>query len=367
MLGITSNVAPLFVDFVPPVSKDLLEELRRQLEKATIERSRSRPPLSLSEKILNFIEGPWAPEARDLPERSTWPSNGLSSKAFRSSPLTMREGHRRTILRRKVNNSLRRRELTAWTSLYEYDVPITSLPRVFDGARILHLSDIHLLARKREPLRELEGICRYVESLREELLAVVLTGDIITVSPEDLSDEALSYFARIAKVCPHSFFVLGNHDYHGHTPALISYRLQEAGFIDLNNRHVILRKGSRGLLLHGLEDAYFGTPRPPVELDPFSTNILIMHNLDALRSDSSPNVDLVLSGHTHWGESKFFNGTLLMKLWGYCANVNNQIKSWDMLSHRTLSFVHPGLARYYVPFAKLRHPPGIVVHNLQCG
>jgi hypothetical protein len=54
-----------------------------------------------------------------------------------------------------------------------------------------------------------------------------------------------------------------------------------------------------------------------------------------------------------------------MTLWGYCDNVNNHTRHWDVLTDRTLSFVHPGLARYYVPFRTLRHPPGIAIHTLK--
>jgi predicted MPP superfamily phosphohydrolase len=158
--------------------------------------------------------------------------------------------------------------------------------------------------------------------------------------------------------------VHGNHDYHGHVPAVISKQLEKVGFHDINNHHIRLRIGDAPLNIFGVDDAYFGNPVPPDSVPPLETNIVLTHNLDAIRGNFPKDVDLILSGHTHWGELKLFDGARVMNWWGYSDNINQHTKAWDCLTDRTLSYVHPGLARYYVPYRGLRHPPGIAIHTL---
>jgi hypothetical protein len=248
--------------------------------------------------------------------------------------------------------------------VYEYEVPIRNLPRALHDLTILHLSDIHFLSSYERAWREMANVARYFESGSRKLDLIVLSGDVITKSPDDLCRKGLHQLARLSAVCPQAFMVHGNHDYHGHVPALISRELQRVGFHDINNHHVRIKIGDAPLNIFGVDDAYFGSPQAPQTVRSTETNIVLTHNLDAIRGDFPRDIDLILSGHTHWGELRLFDGSQVMKWWGYCENVNRHTKGWDALSKRTLSFVHPGLARYYVPYAGLRHPPGVVLHTL---
>jgi predicted MPP superfamily phosphohydrolase len=157
--------------------------------------------------------------------------------------------------------------------------------------------------------------------------------------------------------------VLGNHDYHGHSHELISKKVEQAGFKMLTNDHVHIRINGTRLNLYGVDDAIFGEPKVPETVEINEFNILLTHNLDAIDRRCSPYLDLMLSGHTHWGEFRFMDGTQLMKFWGYCQDINRHTRGWDRLTERTLSLVHPGLMRYYVPRA-LCHPPGFVILRL---
>jgi predicted MPP superfamily phosphohydrolase len=187
---------------------------------------------------------------------------------------------------------------------------------------------------------------------------------VITKNPEDLCAQSLRQLKRLSAVCPQAFMVHGNHDYHGHLPAVISKQLEHVGFHDINNHHIRLSIGGAPLNIYGVDDAYFGRPTPPSTVSSDETNIVLTHNLDAIRGDFPKGVDLILSGHTHWGELKLFDGVRLMNWWGYADNLNRHSRHWEMLTDRTRSYVHPGLARYYVPFRGLRHPPGVAIHTL---
>jgi predicted MPP superfamily phosphohydrolase len=338
---------------------------KEQLGTARRHKERARSDRSLRERFLDLIEGPWAPAAHDLPEKRQAPGKGPSSIAYRTPSTSLREAETRQKIKHEITKSEYRWPLTKWSSVYEYDVPIANLPQALSGFTILHLSDIHFLKGHEQSCRELSQVASFLEAGKRRIDTIMLSGDIITRSPEDLDKHALRQLARMSAVCPQAFMVYGNHDYHGHTPALISRELERVGFHDINNNRVTLSIEGAPLNIYGIDDAYFGTPVPPSQVNAGETNIILTHNLDAIRSHFPKHIDLILSGHTHWGETRFFDGSGIMRMWGYCDDINRHTKAWDTLTNRTLSYVHPGLARYYVPFRYLRHPPGIAIHTLR--
>ncbi len=344
--------------------RDFGDIIALQMAKAKELRDRLLAPPTLGERFLNFVEGPWAPSAHDLPDRRDQSGEGGGSAPFRTAAASRQSLKNRHWIKSEISRSEYRWPLSQWTSVYEYDVPIQRLPQDLHGFTILHLSDIHVLKGNSRPCEELARMADFLESGKRRIDMILLSGDIITKSPEDLNSFALRQLHRMSDVCPQSFMVYGNHDYHGHTPALISRALEMAGFHDINNHRVSLKIGNSHLNLYGIDDAYFGTPTPPTSVRADQVNVVLTHNLDAIRGNFPGDIDLILSGHTHWGEVKLFDGSSLMRIWGYCDNINRHTKAWDMLNDRTLSFVHPGLARYYVPFRGLRHPPGIAIHSL---
>jgi predicted MPP superfamily phosphohydrolase len=343
---------------------DFNQLLQEQLLKAKELKSRVLAPPTIGDRFLSLIEGPWAPAAQDLPDRLdiSVPKHELT--AFRKPYKDSVDLSARSALKRQVASSENRWPLTRWSSVYEYDVPIQKLPSDLHGFTILHLSDIHFLKGCERPCEELSRVAKFLETGKRRIDLILLSGDVITRSPEDLNKEALRQLHRMSDVCSQSFMVYGNHDYHGHMPASISKQLEEVGFHDINNHHIRLKIGKASLNLIGVDDAYFGVPVAPKTVDKDAINIVLTHNLDAIRGNFPADIDLILSGHTHWGEVKIFDGSSLMRIWGYCDNINRHTKQWDVLSDRTLSFVHPGLARYYVPFRGLRHPPGVAIHSL---
>jgi predicted MPP superfamily phosphohydrolase len=340
--------------------------IMEQRDKARALKHRVIPPLSLKQRLAAALEGPWAPEARDLPARNELRFPGASI-SFREEPGGPESIDRRRIVKESISRSERVWPLSHWTSVYEYDVTIDRLPLPLNGLNILHLSDIHFLKSVVRPWKEMSRVADFLEKGIQRIDLILLSGDVITKTPEDLCVHSLRQLKRLSEICPQAFMVHGNHDYHGHLPAIISKQLEEVGFHDINNHHVRLSIGGAPLNIYGIDDAYFGQPTPPRAVSGEETNIVLTHNLDAIRGDFPKEVDLILSGHTHWGELKLFDGVRFMNWWGYADNLNRHTKHWDMLTDRTRSYVHPGLARYYVPFRGLRHPPGVAIHTLVAG
>lgn len=321
-------------------------------------------PPSFAERMLSFIEGPWAPAKEDLPVKRNPEDAGNSSEPFRSLFSSPEAKLRATKNVQAINASCTRTKLTPWTSIYEYTVTLRPEHVHLSGMRILHLSDIHLLEGHTQPSDELHAIASYIKDLPQRIDVSVVTGDLITKTPRDMRRKDLDNLALIADHSQYGFFVPGNHDYHGHNLHYVTSQVEATGFKDLNNSVAQLRRRGCAINVCGVDDAYFGFPLAPQHLDESTFNLVLTHNLDSIRSNFPTAVDLILSGHTHWGECCFFNGAQLMNLWGYSDNVNSHTQGWDHLTDRTLSFVHPGLARYYVPYRGLRHPPGFVLINL---
>jgi predicted MPP superfamily phosphohydrolase len=342
---------------------DFAALLAEQVEAAQNLKRRYIDPPTLRQRMASLLEGPWAPEAHDLPIRqeSFDPSARLS---FREEPRDLHVASARRMVKERICRSERVWSLTQWTSVYEYEVPIAQLPQPLHGLTILHLSDIHFLRSSDRPWKEMSRVADFLEKGESHIDLILLSGDVITKNPDDLCAQSLRQLNRLSTVCPQAFMVHGNHDYHGHVPAIISKQLEQVGFHDINNHHIRLNIGGAPLNIYGIDDAYFGKPTPPSAISTQETNIVLTHNLDAIRGDFPKGVDLILSGHTHWGELKLFDGVRVMNWWGYSDNLNRHTKHWEMLTDRTRSYVHPGLARYYVPFRGIRHPPGIAIHKL---
>ncbi len=316
------------------------------------------------QKFKDLLESPWAPKVSDLPVPNRPEDFGNSSLPFRQAPLSQAGQVYRQDLLRFITQAQRRDPVSNYSSLYQYSVPVRNLPTALQEFKILHLSDIHFEKENPRPLLELQKLADYLERSRTKVDLLLISGDIITKHIDDLTPAALKCLERLAVFCPRAFSVLGNHDYHGFAEARLNQDLERIGIFSLDNARLRINLDDAVLGIYGVEDAIFGKPRAPLNVQPGSVNILLTHNLDAVRANFPDSFDLILSGHTHWGEVRIVDGTKIMGVWGYADNVNRHTKGWAALSDRALSFVHPGLARYYVPFNCLRHPPGFVLHTL---
>ncbi len=320
---------------------------------------------SLYKTVLNYVEKPWAPVENDLPERSSLKQIGHSDQPFRTDALNTNE-----VLYRKQRMSLlkkseRKERISSWSSVYSYDVPMQNLPANFENFKILHLSDIHFEYNNSRPINEIENLARWLNNKQINPDMIVLTGDFINNHPRDFSDKAKDALYQVLDTSCNSYFVLGNHDFHGYKESLISEMLSDIGARNLTNAHSRLIVGDHSINLYGVDDAIFGKPETPNVARPKEINLMLTHNLDALRSNFPDKFDLILSGHTHWGEIRFLNGTKFMNMWGYADLVNRQNKHWDCLTSRALSYISPGLARHYIRIPGIRYAPGFAIHNLK--
>ncbi|WP_257476852.1 metallophosphoesterase [Acidipropionibacterium jensenii] len=198
--------------------------------------------------------------------------------------------------------------------------------------RVLHISDLHLLARQHA---KLEWVSR-LAGLEPDL--VVNTGD--NFASDDALEPLLGCLAGLLGVP--GVFVFGSNDYlkpvfknpfgyllHGRSersegdlPELDFEALRraftEAGWLDLNDRSGSLEVAGRRVAFRGTDDAHHqrdhyervaGPADPQADLNIGVTHAPYRRVLDAMTADG---MDLILAGHTHGGQVCLpFKGALI--------------------------------------------------------
>ena len=179
------------------------------------------------------------------------------------------------------------------------------LPQGWDGARIVHLADLHGKEFGRDN-------CRLLDAVAEaEPEYILLGGDMV----DDHSGIGClpALFEGLTDIAP-VYFVTGNHEWgDGFMPELIPM-MEKYGVYYLNNEYIPLTRNGDEILLAGVDDPNgYADQKTPAELaseiyaaegDPFW--LLSAHRNDLFPSVYAPlGADLVLAGHGHGGIWRF--------------------------------------------------------------
>lgn len=210
--------------------------------------------------------------------------------------------------------------LYGFSNKYNYQIKklklsFPNLPEAFRGMKMVHISDIHSGSFQNKKAVE-HGIDMI---LQEKPDLIVFTGDLVNDRASEM-EEYKSVFARL-RAPMGVFSTLGNHDYGDY----VSWPTREEkaanlealkkihadmGWRLLMNEHVAFEKKDQQIALLGIENwgakgrfpkygkmelAYPGTEQIPFK-------ILLSHDpshWDAQIRTEYPDIDLMLSGHTH--------------------------------------------------------------------
>src|SRR3954469_6289489 len=189
----------------------------------------------------------------------------------------------------------RARANAARVQVEETVLRFATLPDLFDGFTILHISDMHVDISE-------EAICQLAEllpGLRCDLC--VLTGDFRgkTYGPFDATLEGLT---RLRPRLPAPVYaVLGNHDSILMVPGLEAIGIR----VLLSECEPILR-GNHAIHLAGIDDAHHyrldDIPKAVAGIPRAAFSILLSHTPEVYRKAASAGFDLLLGGHTHGGQ-----------------------------------------------------------------
>lgn len=186
-------------------------------------------------------------------------------------------------------------------SVEEYTFSSPRLPQGWDGARIVHLSDLHGKEFGRDSARLLQA----VSEAQPEI--IVITGDIADAKSGLESLPAL--LRGLAAIAP-TYYISGNHEWGAGFIGELWELFDAAGITYLRNEYVTLSRGNDTIVLAGIEDpngyADQKTPREvadglhSTEGEPFW--LLLAHRNNRFPGEYCLlNADLTLCGHGHGG------------------------------------------------------------------
>jgi uncharacterized protein len=211
--------------------------------------------------------------------------------------------------------------LYGFSNQYKYQIKrvklaFDNLPTSFKGMRIVHISDVHSGS-----FMDKQAVQHGIDLILQENADLILfTGDLVNDKATEMRDY-MDVFNQL-KAPMGVFSTLGNHDYGDYVQWPIEGVSKEQNLINLQkvhadlgwkllmNEHVALEKNGEQIALLGIENwgakarfpkygkmdlAYAGTEKYPFK-------ILLSHDpshWDAQVKTTYPDVDLMLSGHTH--------------------------------------------------------------------
>lgn len=177
-------------------------------------------------------------------------------------------------------------------------IKLNRMPKVFDGFRIVQLSDVH-----HGPFSSRDQIERAVETANR------LQPDIIALTGDYISKER-HYAAPCAEMLGKLkarfgvYAVLGNHDHWVDAP-LLTDLFRAEGITVLINEGMRFEQNGETFWIAGVDDSMVGLEDISLALAGAGQDemkLLLAHNPIVLRRAVRASVDLVLSGHTHGGQ-----------------------------------------------------------------
>ena len=250
--------------------------------------------------------------------------------------------------------------LYGFSNKYNYQIKkvklaFDNLPPAFKGLRIIHISDIHSgsFTDKAEVMKGVQKI------LNQKADIILFTGDLVNNQSDEM-DDYKDVFNKLQ--APMGVFsTLGNHDYGDYTSwpnngitkeqnlENLKKTHADMGWHLLMNEHVVLERGGESIALLGVENwsskarfpkhGRMDLAHPGTEKYPFK--ILMSHDPSHWESEVQPkypDIDLVLSGHTHGMQ---FGVEIPGFKW---SPVQYMYKQWDGLYEKDKQklYVNPG-------------------------
>jgi predicted MPP superfamily phosphohydrolase len=233
------------------------------------------------------------------------------------------------------------------------ELSLAQLPVVFDGLRLLHLSDLHL--DMYEPLTE--ALVEKISRLDYDLC--VLTGDYRawTFGPIDRAMAAMRSLCMELK--KPVFGVLGNHDSVRMVP-----ELEDMGIRMLLNESVPIEREGEAIYLAGIDDAHYfrvdNIEKAAHAIPHGAVSLLLSHTPEIYLQAAHAGFDVFLCGHTHGGQI-CLPGGIPLTLDSRCPR---DLGAGDWQHNQMQGYTSVGAGASIVE-VRLNCPPEITLHTLR--
>ena len=196
-----------------------------------------------------------------------------------------------------------------WLEVTQIEIKLPKLDRVFDGYRIVQITDLH--AGDGIDRAQLERVVAAVNAQNPDL--VVITGDHVSRLPR----QHVKLLDTLAKLHPRdrTLSVMGNHDVYN-DPTPIRTAIAQAGITLLENTIYTVKRDRATLHIAGVGDVFAKQAkldRVLAQLPPTGAAIMLAHEPDfADDTAATGRFGLQLSGHSHGGQIRipFYGGYL---------------------------------------------------------
>lgn len=216
------------------------------------------------------------------------------------------------------------RNAIAVPAVRHVEIAVKDLPEDFSGYRILQLTDLHI--SRLFDHRWTQAVVSDAHVIDADL--IVVTGDLIDGSLKDRKLDVSPLKQLRAR--DGIYFITGNHEFF-FDPISWLDEVQALGMVALENRHVVLRRGTGSLVLAGVTDLTapdtgFAGPDVHKAIANAPANVpivLLDHQPKRAHAAANLGVAVQLSGHTHGGLAPGVDRLFALANGGYVSGSYN--------------------------------------------
>lgn len=251
-----------------------------------------------------------------------------------------------------------------WISKTRYMLNFQSLPKSFNGFKIVHISDLHNKLFGREQ----QYLIKHIK--KENPSIIVITGDLID-SRRYNEYIAMKFIEKAIEIAP-VYYVTGNHEIRSGRFKSLEKNLVDVGVRVLRNSWEKLDIGEESIFIVGIDDPYSREKNKSIqitreslntateELENSSFKILLAHRPEKLDIYSEYGFDLVFSGHAHGGQFRIpFLGGLVVPNQGLFP----EYTSGKHIFANTIIIISRGLGNSIIP-QRIFNRPEIIITEL---
>ena len=253
-------------------------------------------------------------------------------------------------------------------SITNIELELSTLPRSFDGFKIVHLSDLH----SKKFSNNQQSLVFKINKAKPNL--ILFTGDLVD-SKHYVEENSLMLIKEIVKIAP-VYFVTGNHEKWSGNFHDLEQKLIEQDVKILRNDSVKIKKGEDEIQLIGIDDPSFNDDMPYADDNSIATrelekvlakgnqstfNVLLSHRPELFSTYANSDIDLTFSGHAHGGQIRLpFIGGVISPNQGFFPKYANG----KYTQKNSVMIVNRGLGNSIIP-QRIFNRPEIIIATLK--